>query len=407
MSTDSLSVAPAVLIVAGEASSDRHAAGLVRALKKFRPELSLFGMGGTELRRAGVETVVDSEESGSAMGLSELGGNLKKTVSGFRCLAAEIKKRRPALAVLVDYPDFNLRLAKVLSREKVKVLYFIGPQLWAWRRGRIRQMKRFVDRVAVIFPFEEQFYRAHGMEADFVGHPFLDEPWPEVDRAAFFREIGLNPALPAVALLPGSRKPEVERLLPPMVEGFLRERRIRPGLQAIVPVAPGLSVDFLKQLAPEAPGLVFRSVSAREVLSVADAAVVASGTATVEAALSRTPFFVVYKFSSFTYRVARLLVRGVRSFAMVNLVAGRQIVPELLQREVTGERIAAEFERLLGDPVLRERLKRDFELVAKRLRSKRSDGSSAADRAARAALELMSASGSAPAGEVAPRQEAR
>lgn len=378
-----------VLVVAGEASSDEHAALLIEELLRRAPGSTVFGMGGTQLRNAGVETVVDSEESASVMGLTELGGSVRKLWRAFNKLLQEADRRSPELAILVDFPDFNLRLAKALHRRGTKIFYFISPQLWAWRKGRVKTIKRYVTRVAPIFPFEESFYHRHGVDAEYVGHPFVDRVPLTRSREQFLSSNGLSPELPVVALLPGSRRSEVERLLEPLARAVALLRERRPGLQAVVPVAKTLDLAWVRSHLPAGIDVTLVREQAREVLAAADAAVLASGTITVEAALAGTPSVVVYKLAPFTYRTARLLVRGVPHFAMINLVAGRKVVEELLQDEVTPERIASEVERVLGDPQLRQKMKRELSAVAARLAYPGSDGESAASRAAASALQLV------------------
>lgn len=386
-STEASQLAPSICIVAGEASGDSHCAGVVKSLKELFPRASFFGMGGSRLRAEGVDIVVDAESSASVMGVTELFGSFRKIIEAFRTIEAECEKRKPDLVILVDYPDFNLRLAKKLHKPGRKILYFISPQLWAWRSGRVKTVRKYVDAVAAIFPFEERFYQQHDVRAEYVGHPFLDEPFPKKDREDFFRSIGADPDRPTVALLPGSRQSEIDRLVAPMVQGFRRLQRSRPGTQAIIPLAPSIELAAVKRFIPSGKTDIFLvDGQAREVLVNCDVAVVASGTATVEAAIAGIPMVVVYRLSELSYKIARLLVRGVRNFAMPNLIAGQKIVEELLQYEVTKERIAEELERLLGDEQYRESVKENL----KKVREKLETGDSAAKRTALLASELLS-----------------
>lgn len=344
---------PSVMIVAGEASSDLHAASLARALRARHSDVRIFGMGGAHLRDAGVETIVDSETEASVMGITEVLGSLGKLYRAFRALVVAAKKRRPDVVVLVDFPDFNLLLARLLKRLHVKVFYYVSPQLWAWRRGRMKTMRRYVDEVAVIFPFEEEFYRGSGMKATFVGHPFVDREPVSARRREFLAQFNIDPERPVIALLPGSRKAELNSLLLPMLRAVDRVSLVRPGIQAVVPVAGTLSFEqveeFVAEHAPVNANVRVIEQQARELMTFSDAAIVASGTATVEAALAGVPFFVVYKLAPLTYRLAKLLVRGIKNFAMVNLIAAKPFVTELLQDQVTPERLAEELERILGD----------------------------------------------------------
>lgn len=368
-----------VCILAGESSGDSHASKLISELKLIYPNCKLFGMGGSHLRAQGVDTVVDSESHASLMGITELFGSIGSIISSFNKIVAECKKRQPDLVILVDYPDFNLRMAKKLKQEGRKILYFITPQVWAWRMGRVKQIKKYCDAVAPIFPFEESFFQQRGVRAEYVGHPFLDHPFPIKDRNAFFADIGADASRPALALLPGSRVSEIDRLIQPMIGAWQILKKSRPGIQAIIPLAPGLSLTKVKELLPlDREDLFLVDGKAREVLVNSDLAVVASGTATVEAALSQTPFVVVYKLSDLTYKIARVLVRGVSFFAMPNLIAGKKIVPELLQAEVTAGNIAAELERFLGDTAYKEKHRLGLQKIRERLTTKRSAGKQAA-----------------------------
>lgn len=385
-----------VFVAAGEASSDLHAAALVTDLLKLSPGAEVFGMGGSALRAAGAETIVDSETEASVMGLTEVLSHAQKIVRAFRKLTAAAAARRPDVAVLVDFPDFNLRLAKKLHALGITTVYFISPQLWAWRQGRVKTVKRYIDKVLPIFPFEEGFYQRHGVDAEYVGHPFLDRPPISESKEQLRQELGLSSATPVVALLPGSRKAEINFLLAPMIRAFRLAAARRPGLQAIIPIAENLkqaeveeAIDALGRPA----GLVVVRGSARKVLHAADAAVVASGTATLEAALAKVPAVVVYKLAPLTYRIGRLLIRGVQYIAMPNLIAEKEIYPELIQSQVTPDRIAGEIERLLGDPERTSRVRTALDLVEERLAFShgRKAGISASGRAAELVLEAAAA----------------
>lgn len=381
------------MIVAGEASSDQHGAALIHALRKLVPSIQAFGMGGSRLRAAQVETVVDSETSASVMGFFELSGKLGQLIAAFRCLITEAKKRKPDVVIFVDFPDFNLRLAKKIHALQIPMVYFISPQLWAWRKGRVRLMKKYMQKVITIFPFEEAYYHQHGVDAAYVGHPLVDSlgnsKTVAVDRTQLVSALGLRPELPIVALLPGSRRSEVEKLLPAMLGALDRVRQGRPGCQAILPVAESLSMEFVRNIVGDTQNVVLVSGQAKEILQVADVAVVASGTATVEAALAQVPFVVVYKLSQLSYPLARFLVRGIKNFSMANLIAGEQVVVELLQNEVTPECIAREVEIFLGDPDKGIALRKKLATVRARLAYSEKDGKTAADRAAQIVCNVV------------------
>jgi len=377
-----------MLLVAGEASSDQHSAGLVSSFLRMCPNAYVFGMGGSRLRKAGMETIVDSETTASVMGFVELGGSIKRLFSAYRELLKKVDREKPDIAILVDFPDFNLRLAKALHKRKIKVFYYISPQLWAWRPRRAKIIKKYVNKVATIFPFEETFYLNHGIDAQFVGHPFLDQPPLNIDRSNYLQSIGLDSERPVVALLPGSRRSEVERLLVPLVDGFELLKKRYPDLQAVVPVAEMLDMEWVRGLLGDKNSVTLARGQAREILHVADAAAIASGTVTIEAALSGIPFMVIYKFASLTYIFARMLVRGIKHFAMANLVANTKVVEELLQGDVNAERIANELERLLGDSQYRIKMREGLKLVRENLNMKQLEGESSADRVAGLVFEV-------------------
>lgn len=381
--------APLIMVVAGEASGDEHAATLVQSLKKLHPNAVFFGMGGTHMRRAGVETVVDCETHAAVMGLFEVIGSLGKIIKVFKQLEAEGKKRKPDLLILVDFPDFNMRLGKKLRTVAKKTLYYISPTVWAWRSGRVNTLKKIADKMAVIFPFEEGFLRSRGVDATYVGHPFADRAPIEVSKPEFFKKIGLDPDKQTIALLPGSRKSELERHLKPMIDAFLIMQAKDPSLQAIIPVAQTLSKSAFEAECQRAKNIALIEGQANEALLTADAAVVASGTATIEAALAEIPFVVVYVMSPKTFFIAKLLIRGVRHIAMPNLVLGEKVVEELLQDAVVPERIAKEVELVMHDKVIRSRMKTKLSTVASKLALAEQGDTSASERVAQIAHELL------------------
>ena len=319
-----------MLIVAVEASADLHGAAVLRELQALRPGLHAFGAGGPRMRALGFEALIQAEDL-SVMGVAEVLPALPRILESMDALRDAARERRPRAALLIDSPDFNLRLARQLRALRIPVAYFIGPSVWAWRRYRVRQIARDVSRMLVILPFEEKFYAQHGVQATYVGNPLADDLRSGDTRAA----LHLDPARPVLALLPGSRLQEVRRLWPPMLAAARALRRKRPNLQLVVPVAPTIARALLY-----APDVIFIEGRAPEVLAAAAAAIVASGTATLEAALALTPLVVVYRTSWLTWLIGRLLVR-VRFVSLVNLLAGRALVPELLQTECTPDRIEA------------------------------------------------------------------
>ncbi len=394
-------VTGSILIVSGEASGDEHGALLATALRKQAPQVELFGMGGSACRAAGVQTVIDSESHASVMGVTELFGKIQSLRKAFKQILQEVDKRRPIAAVVIDFPDFNLRLARELKKRGIDVVYFITPQVWAWRQGRVKAIKRDFRKALPIFPFEEAFFHKNGVDAEYIGHPFLDRPPVSRSRSEILRGLNLDPASPVLALLPGSRIGELDRLLLPMVEAYKNLVASRPGLQAVLPVAASLSYEDVKSRVEAISGiselpLRVTKGEAREVLAAANLAVVASGTATVEAALAGVPFVAVYKLSSTTFRIARWLVKGVRHFAMVNLIAGKKVVPELLQDEVTGSRICQELERIFGCPEYAQSIRDGLQLVCSRLEAGRPQGVSSSERAATLVLEVATGEANRP-----------
>ena len=315
----------------------------------MRPGVRAFGVGGPRLRAAGLEALYPAEDL-NVMGFAEVLPKVPRILEVLRGLRRAAEDRRPRVALLVDSPDFNLRLAKHLKRLGVKVIYYVSPMIWAWRRGRARKIAKVVDRMLCILPFEERFYEGTGVSARFVGHPFAERSLPG-EAAGYRQALGLPAGRITVALLPGSRRSEIDRILPPMLEAAERIRVLHPDVQFVVPVALTLSEDALRPALARHPALDVRLVAGRadESVGASDAALVKSGTSTLETALMNRPMVVVYKMAWFTYWIARLLVR-MSHFALVNILAGRTVVPELLQQEASPERMAAEIERLLSDP---------------------------------------------------------
>ncbi len=380
-----------LMVVAGEASGDLHAADVLAELRRRRPDLRAFGMGGPRLEAAGLERLFDAREI-SVMGIAEVLPRLPRIWRVFRALARAARERRPTAALLVDVPDFNLRLARKLRGLGIRVVFYVSPTVWAWRRGRVRQIARDVDRMLCILPFEEEFYRAHGVRARYVGNPVVEQVPPPGPPESFRRALGLDAARPTLALLPGSRPSELSRLLPPLVESAALLQRERPELQIVVPVAPGLDRARLEQ-AFSARGLRPTLVAGRapEVVGASDVAVVASGTATLETALMLRPMVVVYRMSALSWAIGKLMVK-VAFVSLVNLLSGRRLVPELLQGELRPEAVADEVRRLWAPGSARDA---QLEGLAA-LRTRLGDGPTAS-RVADEVLEVLDARGKEPA----------
>jgi len=352
-----------LLISAGEASGDMYGAEVVSAVRRRVDSADIFGVGGDRMRQAGCETVVNAHDI-AVVGLAEVVGHLPLIYRKFRGLLRSIDSRRPDVAVLIDFPDFNLRLAKQLHRRGIPVIYYISPQLWAWRQGRVRQIKRYVSKMLVIFPFEEKWYRERGVQAQFVGHPLAALPDPTITREDFARQYGLDPAKQWIALLPGSRRKEVEMNLPAMLGAA---KSLGDGFEWILPRASTLDGDWLRSEIQHAGVSITIVDDACAALKHARAAIVASGTATVEAALIGTPFVMVYRVSPLSWTFGRGLVK-VPHFAMPNLIAGERVVPELVQNDFTAENVVMRLRELIADGPPRRRMLAALGEVARRLR---------------------------------------
>jgi lipid-A-disaccharide synthase len=375
---------PKIFLSAGEASGEHYGALLMAELRRLEPQADFFGLGGTRMASLGLRRVVRAEDV-AVMGITEVILHMPHIYRQYRKLKASLRAERPDLAILIDFPDVNLSLAAELRRLKIPVVYFVSPQLWAWKKWRVKGVKRNVSRMLVIFPFEEAFYRAQGIAADFVGHPLADLDPPTVTREEFASQNGLDTSKFWVGLLPGSRTRELEANLPPMFEAA---RLLGPGYEYLLPVAPTLKDSQVQAFAVQAKEASVRVVhDARAVLQHARASVVASGTATVEAALIGNPFLVVYRVSRITYAVAQRVVR-VAHVGMVNLIAGRRIVPELIQDDFTASKVVERLRPLLENEEARATMQSDLRTVGATLRVN-SEG--AIQHAARIALQLIPA----------------
>jgi lipid-A-disaccharide synthase len=369
-----------VMISCGEPSGDLYAGALVRALRAREPGLEAFGLGGERLAAAGARLTADFRGL-SVTGLTEALRVLPKSWATYRRLVDAARREQPDVLVLIDYPDFNFRLMKSVKALGVPIVYYISPQLWAWRPGRMKTMKALADRVLVIFPFEQALYEREGVDVRFVGHPLLEMTAPSSNRTALLREFGLDDGQPIVALLPGSRPNELTRLAPVLAEAAAAIAARLPRAQFIVARAPHLDDARFARFA----ALPARVVEGRtdDVLSVSDVVLTASGTATVQTAMHGKPMVVLYRLSPLTYRLGKPLAK-VDMYAMVNLIAGRRVVSELIQDACTAAAVADEAVSLLTDRVKRETMQRELEQVKAAL-----GGPGASARAADAVLELV------------------
>ena len=372
-----------IMLVAGEVSGDLHGAHLVEAIQEIEPEIQFFGVGGEGLEKRGMK-LLHHVHSLSVVGISEAFRKLRTALKILRELKEAMEQERPDLIVLIDYPEFNLRLARIARKKGIPVLYYISPQIWAWRPGRVRSIAKLVRKMVVLFPFEVPLYQAAGVDVEWVGHPLLDIVRPSLPKEEAIERFGLDPAQKTIALLPGSRIEEVARLLPPLLDSTILLRKKMSELQFIIPLAPGISGTNLHPILRDGP-VPIRVVNGfgYDVMALSDLIITASGTATLEAAILGKPMVIVYKVSSLTYWVARALIR-VKHIGLVNLVAGKEIARELIQEEVNPERIAEEALRLLKDPVLYEKTIESMAEVRQSLGE-----SGAASRAARIVLSLL------------------
>lgn len=354
------------MIVAGEASGDIYGAELVREALKLDPRLHFSGIGGARMREAGVETLVDSAQM-AVVGLIEVIRHFDVIASAFTRLKRILLGAPPDLLILIDYPGFNLRLAKVARKAGVRVLYYISPQIWAWRQGRVKKIARLVDHMAVILPFEVPFYEKHHVPVSFVGHPMTDIVQVTASRAEAAASLGLDPRRKIVGLFPGSRRNEIERLLPVIVDAAVILQRDFPDIQFVLPLASTLAKeDILPRL--EGRGLNVRISSERihDLIRSCDAIISVSGTVTLEIALVGTPMVIIYRLASLTYQLAKRLVK-VENIGLCNIVAGGTVVQELIQDDASPENMAAEITRLLTDDTYNQGIRERLSAIRSRL----------------------------------------
>lgn len=341
-----------ILVSAGEASGDLYASLAVEELRRVYPDAEFFGCTGPRLRAAGVRTVVDAA-SLAVVGLVEVVSHIPRIYGEYRRLLAEARAQKPDLALLTDSPDFHLRVARRLAKAGIPVVYLVAPQAWAWRKGRVRTLRRSVRRLLCIFPFEEEFFRREGVDARYIGHPLAPLVRPSLTKDEFFRKHRLAAGRPLVTVLPGSRRGEAARHLPALADAAIRLYRER-AINLVLPASATTGVDFFRQRLQGSPIQAIEGES-WDAMAHADVALAASGTVTVEAALLGTPMVTFYRVTRPSWLIGKLLVR-VPFYSMVNLIAGRALVPELMQDEMTGERLAAEAQRLLADAGARARM---------------------------------------------------
>ena len=369
------------MLSCGEASGDLYAGALVAALRRREPDIDVFGLGGEQFTAAGGRLIADFHGL-SVTGLTEALSVVPRSFATMRRLVAAAKEHQPHALVVIDYPDFNFRLMWRIKKLGIPVIYYISPQLWAWRAGRIRTMKRVVDRVLPIFPFEESLYQRENIDVRFVGHPLIDLAKAKHDRGSYLRRLNLDPSKPVLALLPGSRANELEQLGSVLAQAIPLIAKQVPGVQFVIARAPNLHDGHFDAFGISGVTMRIAEGETDDVLNASDAVVTASGTATVQTALHGKPMVVVYKVSPMTYRLAKRMTL-VDTYAMVNLIAGARLVVELIQQACTPETIATEAARLLTDTDYRARMIASLEEVRRRL-----GGPGASERAADAILDV-------------------
>jgi lipid-A-disaccharide synthase len=344
-----------ILMVAGEVSGDLHGAHLMEAIHRIDPDVHFFGIGGERLEKMGMKLLYHSS-SLSVVGITEVLLKMRAIMKALRGLKKSLDRERPDLIILIDFPDFNLRLAKMAHRRDIPILYYISPQIWAWRPKRVKLIAQCVKKMVVLFSFEVPLYEAAGVDVEWIGHPLLDIVKPTLSKEVAFQRFGLDPQQRTIALLPGSRMLEVKRLLPPLLASAQLLQKETPDLQFIIPLAPGILEETIS------PWMRNISVPMKvvegwtyDVMNISELLITASGTATLEAAILGKPMVIVYKVSFFSYWIGRALIQ-VDHIGLVNLVAGKEIAPELIQHEVNPQKVAEEALRLLRDPTLCRRM---------------------------------------------------
>jgi len=344
-----------IMLVAGEVSGDLHGAHLVEAIHRVDSEIQFLGMGGKDLERMGMKLLYHFQEL-SVVGITEVFFKLSSVVKALRVLKQSLDQEKPDLVILIDFPDFNLRVAKIAHRREIPILYYISPQVWAWRSKRIKIIARLVKKMIVLFPFEIPLYKAAGVDVEWVGHPLLDIVRPTLSREVAFQQFGLDPKRRTIGLLPGSRKHEVERLLPPLLASAHLLQKEIPNLQFIIPLAPGIPQAILSsQMKNISIPIKVVEGFTYDMMNLSELLITASGTATLEGAILGKPMIIIYRVSLPSYWIGRALIR-VKHIGLVNLVAGREIVPELIQKDVNPETITEEALHILKNPVLCQRM---------------------------------------------------
>lgn len=372
-----------ILIVAGEASGDLHGSRLVSAIKDLSPDISIQGIGGTRMEKAGVDILFTSSQM-AVVGLTEVFSKLPTILKASGKLKSILKKDRPDLLILIDYPDFNIHLAATAKRCNIPVLYYISPQIWAWRSRRIKKIAKRVDRMAVILPFEKDFYQNSGLDVEYVGHPIMDSSHDNEDKDHAGIDLNTEKDTPVLGILPGSRKEEITTLLPVMIKAAEKLLPAYPDLQCILPLAPTVSADLIHSITADSPvDIKISQGNIYKALSVCDLAFVASGTATLEASIMEIPMIIMYKISQVSYWIGKKVI-NVPHVGLVNLVAGEEIVPELIQDDANPDTLTHNAVNILEDDKLRENMVKSLRKVKEKL-----GRGGASEKTAKMALDMM------------------
>jgi lipid-A-disaccharide synthase len=353
-----------VMMIAGDPSGEAHGARVIRALKERRPAVEIYGVGGDRMREEGMELLFHSSTL-SFMGFVEVVKHLSLIKDVERKLEQTLVARPPDVLVLIDYPGFNLRFARIARKHDIRILYYISPQVWAWHKSRVRTMKTLVDRMKVVFPFEVEIYRKEGIDVEFVGHPLAESLDVKMNREEFCREARLDPGRRIIGLLPGSRKQEIEKIFPTLITAGTAVGE-RNDAQVVVGVAPNLGREELRRYLPDASPVVLVENLTHALMKHADVAIVTSGTATLETGWFGTPLIVVYKTSALSFFIGRMLV-DVANIGLVNIVAGKTVAPEFLQHEMTVQNIVEAVDRILKDDGYRRTMKVELSQIREKL----------------------------------------
>lgn len=370
-----------IVVIAGETSGDMRGGALLKQMKKLNPDLRFIGIGGDHMAEQGMELIYHSREM-AFLGFFEVVKHYPFIRKVFYDLVDTVQKEKPAMIVLIDYPGFNLRFARKMHELGVPILYYISPQVWAWGKDRVKKMAKWIGRMLVIFPFEKSIYEKEGMDVHFVGHPLRDEAVPSKTKSQFFKFLKLNTKHPTVGLLPGSRRQEVEKLLPDILDAYQILKKQIPDLQAILGMAPTLDDAFYHQFLDPREIVCVRNET-YNIMGHSDSVFVASGTATLETGLLGTPMVIVYRIAPISYLMGKYLVK-IKNIGLVNIVAGETVVPERIQDDVNGETLAETMYPLLMDKVVQKEIKEKLHRVQDNLGEK-----GASKRAAEKAVEYL------------------